>query len=59
MEYPIAQGEVHAPAAQHRQLRSLGTIMATAAGRSIGTRIGARLAVQGQQIIGNLKQPKS
>jgi hypothetical protein len=30
--------------------------MATAASRSIGTRIGASLAVQGQQLIRHLKQ---
>jgi hypothetical protein len=58
MEY-AAQGEVHAPGTRHPQLRSLGTIMATAASRSIGTKIGASLAVQGQQIIENLRQPKS
>lgn len=40
-------------------VRSLGTIMATAASRSIGTKVGASLAVQGQQIIEDLRQPKS
>ena len=57
MEY--AHGEVPAQDVRHPQLRSLGTAMATAASRSIGTKLGAILAVQGQQLIKNLRQSKS
>ena len=59
MEYRIAHGEVHAPGTRHPQLRSLATVMAAAAFRSIGTKIGASLAVRGQRLIKDLRQPKS
>ena len=58
MGYGLAHGDVHAPRTGQSELRSLGAIMATAASRSIGTKSGATLAVQGQQIIKNLRQPK-
>ena len=56
MEYGIAHA--HAPEDRQPLLRGLGKAMATAALASVGTRIGDRLAVQGQQLIKNLKQPK-
>jgi|RhiMethySRZTD1v2_1073278.scaffolds.fasta_scaffold60212_5 hypothetical protein len=59
MEYGIAQGEVRVPDTKHPEVHSLGATMATAAMRSIGTKIGASLAVQGQRIIRNLRQPRS
>jgi hypothetical protein len=59
MEYRIAQDEVRVPDTRHFEVRSLGATMAAAASRSIGTKIGSSLAVQGQQIITNLRQPKS
>lgn len=59
MDYGIAQGEFHAADGRHPQLRGLGTTMATAASRSIGTKIGARLAIYAQEMIKNLRQPKS
>lgn len=58
MEYGIPRSEMHATGARHPQLRGLGTVMATAASRSIGTKIGASLAVRGQHVIANLRQPK-
>jgi hypothetical protein len=57
MEYGMAHA--HAPEDRQPLLRGLGTAMATAALASVGTRIGERLAVQGQQLIKNRKQPKS
>jgi hypothetical protein len=59
MEYRIAQDEVRVPDTRHSEVRSLGAAMATAASRSIGGKIGAGVAVQGQQIITKLRQPKS
>jgi hypothetical protein len=59
MEHGIAQGEVRVPDTKHPEVRSLRVTMATAASRSIGAKIGASLAVQGQRIIGNLRQPSS
>ena len=59
MEYRIAQDEVRVPDTRHPEVRSLGATMAAAASRSIGAKIGSSLAVQGQQIIIKLTQPKS
>ncbi|HET7759776.1 MAG TPA: hypothetical protein VFK62_07615 [Gaiellaceae bacterium] len=57
MEYGMAHA--HAPEDRQPLLRGLGTAMATAALASVGTRIGERLAVHGQQLIENRKRPKS
>ena len=59
MEYRIAQDEVRVPDTRHSEVRSLGATMADAASRSIGAKIGSSLAVQGQQIIAQLRQAKS
>jgi hypothetical protein len=59
MEYRIAHDEVRAPGTRHFEARSLGAAMASAASRSIGAKIGSSVAVQGQQIITRLRQPKS
>jgi hypothetical protein len=59
MEYGITQGDVRVPDTKHPEVRSLRATMATAASRSIGTKIGASLAVQGQRIIRNLREPSS
>ena len=59
MEYRIAQDEVRVPDTRHFEVHSLGATMAAAASRSIGARIGSSLAVQGQQIIAQLRQAKS
>jgi hypothetical protein len=59
MEYKIAQDEVRVPDTRHFEVRSLGATVASAASRSIGAKIGSSLAVQGQQIIAQLRQPKS
>lgn len=56
MEYGIAHA--NAPADRQPLLRGLGTAMATAALASVGTRIGEKLAAQGQQLIENRKQRK-
>ena len=56
MEYGIAPAE--APAVRQPLLRGLGTAMASAALANVGTRIGDKLAVQGQQLIKNRKQRK-
>jgi hypothetical protein len=56
MEYGIAHA--HAPDDRQPLLRGLGAAMASAALARVGTRIGEKLAVQGQQLIKNLKQSK-
>lgn len=56
MEYGIAHAD--APSVRQPLLRGLGAAMASAALANVGTRIGERLAVQGQQLIKNLKQSK-
>lgn len=59
MGYGIAHAQVPRTDERHPQLRALGSVMAAAALRSIGTRIGATLAVHGQQLIQNHRQARS
>ena len=59
MEYGIAQSDIRTPGARHPEVRSLGVTMAAAASRSIGRKVGASLALHGQQLIKNLRQPKA
>lgn len=58
MGYGIAHAEVPRTDERHPQLRALGSVMAAAALRNIGTRLGANLAVHGQRLIQNHRQPK-
>jgi hypothetical protein len=59
MGYGIAHAEVPRTDERHPQLRALGSVMAAAALRNIGTRLGANLAVHGQRLIENQRQARS